>query len=774
MTPNAALRRELLAAPLDELTARSRAIRDARGPARMTYSRKVFLPLTELCRDTCRYCTFAKAPRRLAHAYMPIEAVLEVARQGAVAGCKEALFTLGDKPELRYEAARKALAEMGFASTVDYLVHAAGRVFAETGLLPHINAGVLTAEDYARLRPVSASMGLMLESASERLGARGGPHFGSPDKLPAMRLASMARAGEARIPFTSGILIGIGETQAERLDALEALAELHRRHGHIQEVIVQNFRAKPGTRMADAPEPSEEELLRTIAQARILLPADVGVQAPPNLNPGRTAALIGAGLDDWGGISPVTIDHVNPEAPWPEIEGLAGECAAHGRPLVERLTVYPQYALRGAEWLDPKVAKVVRRMSDGEGLARVCDWSPGVAEHAPGTVDRPLGGAPAIGLEPSVDAAIARAVRGETLSEGEVVRLFAARGAAAETVVAAADELRRSVRGEAVTYVVNRNINYTNICTFGCTFCAFSKTSTKAGTRDKPYDLELEEVAARVVEAWDKGATEVCLQGGIHPRYTGETYLDILRAVKRACPQMHVHAFSPLEVTQGAATLGQPLGDYLARLRDEGLGSLPGTAAEILDDEVRDLICPDKVNTEEWLNVVGTAHAVGLPTTSTVMFGHCERPEHLARHLLRIRVLQMRTGGITEFVPLPFVHMQSPIYLRGQARKGPTWRESVLMHAVGRIVLHGQIGSIQASWVKLGIEGAAACLNAGVNDLGGVLMNESISRAAGAEHGQEVTVDDLAAAAASAGRPLQQRTTLYGTPAPREPQPVAG
>jgi FO synthase len=772
LTPD--LRRELTTAPLEALTARSRAIRDARGPARMTYSRKVFIPLTELCRDTCRYCTFAKAPRRLAHAYLPIEAVLEVARKGAAAGCKEALFTLGDKPELRYAAAREWLAKAGFESTIDYLVHAAGRVFAETGLIPHINAGVLTTDDYARLRPVSASMGLMLESASERLCQRGGPHFGSPDKHPIVRLDTIALAGEARIPFTSGVLIGIGETEDERIDALAALADLHCAHGHLQEVIVQNFRAKAGTQMAGAPEPSEDELLRTIAQARLILPPDVGVQAPPNLNPGRTAALIAAGLDDWGGISPVTIDHVNPEAPWPEIETLAAECAAHGRPLVERLTVYPQYALDGARWLDPKVAKVVRRMSDGEGLARTCDWSPGVAWHAPGTVDRPLGGAPAIGLEPSVDGAIARAVRGETLDEAEVVRLFSARGAAAETVVAAADELRRSVRGETVTYVINRNINYTNICTFGCTFCAFSKTSTKAGTRDKPYDLELEEIGQRVAEAWDKGATEVCLQGGIHPKYTGDTYVDILRAVKRSRPQMHVHAFSPLEVSQGAATLGVSVGDFLRRLKDEGLGSLPGTAAEILDDEVRALICPDKVNTEEWLHVVGSAHAVGLPTTSTIMFGHCERPEHLARHLLRIRALQQRTGGITEFVPLPFVHMQSPIYLRGQARKGPTWREAVLMHAVSRIVLHGAIGSIQASWVKLGLEGAAACLNAGVNDLGGVLMNESISRAAGAEHGQEVTVDDLTAAAASAGRPLKQRTTLYGTPAPREPQPIAG
>jgi FO synthase len=741
-------RRDLLEAPLEALLARSREVRDARGPARMTYSRKVFLPLTELCRDVCHYCTFAKAPRRLTHAFMPIEAVLEIARQGAAAGCKEALFTLGDKPELRYPAAREALAAMGFATTVDYLVHAAARVLAETGLIPHINAGVLTAEDYARLRPVAGSMGLMLESAADRLGDKGEAHHGSPDKVPAVRLASMALAGEAHIPFTSGVLIGIGETREERLDTFVALAALHARHGHLQEVIVQNFRAKADTKMADAPEPSEADLLEAIAWARLVLPPEVSVQAPPNLNPGRTAALIAAGLDDWGGISPVTIDHVNPEAPWPEIATLADECAEAGRPLVERLTVYPRSVTQAAVWMAPPVAKAVRRLADGEGLARDGAWSPGVADKAPGSPARPLGGAPAVGREPSLDGVLARGVRGETLTEAEVVRLFAARGAAAESVVAAADALRRSVNGEAVTYVV----------------CAFSKTSTKAGTRDKPYDLELEEVAARAVEAWEKGATEVCLQGGIHPRYTGETYVDILRAVKRACPEMHVHAFSPLEVSQGAATLGVPVQDYLRRLKDEGLGSLPGTAAEILDDEIRALICPDKVNTQEWLDVVGAAHRVGLPTTSTIMFGHCEAPEHIARHLLRLRAQQFDTGGFTEFVPLPFVHMQSPIYLRGQARKGPTWRESVLMHAVSRIVLHGAIGSIQASWVKLGVEGAAACLNAGVNDLGGVLMNESISRAAGAAHGQEVTVDDLAAAAASVGRPLRQRTTLYGEP----------
>jgi len=770
---DAALRLCLLSAPLKTLTADSRQVRDARGPERMTYSRKVFIPLTQLCRDVCHYCTFAKAPRRLVSAYLSPDEVLQIARDGAAAGCKEALFTLGDKPEARYAAARTALDALGFATTVDYLEHVAGRVLAETGLIPHINAGVLTPQDYARLRRVSGSMGLMLESASERLCQRGGPHFGSPDKAPAVRLDSIAAAGEAAIPFTSGLLIGIGETRAERIDALIALRDLHRAHGHLQEVIVQNFRAKAGTPMAAWPEPSEEELLWTVAAARLVLDPAVSVQSPPNLNPGRAAALIAAGLDDWGGISPVTIDHVNPEAPWPEIAALAGECEAAGRPLVERLTAHPAFVQDAPRWLDPGVAKAVRKLADTEGLARDTAWSPGVAEAAPGTPERPLGIAPALVSSAGLDGLLGRAAAGQTLAEVDIVRLFSARGAAAEAVVACADELRRSVSGETVTYVINRNINYTNICTYSCSFCAFSKTSAKAGLRDTPYDLPLDEIADRVREAWAKGATEVCLQGGIHPRYTGDTYIAILRAVKAAQPDMHVHAFSPLEVSQGAATLGVPVADYLRRLKDEGLGSLPGTAAEILDDEVRAHICPDKLSTAGWLEVVGAAHQVGLPTTSTIMFGHLDRPEHWARHLLAIRGQQFATGGFTEFVPLPFVHMASPVYLRGQARRGPTWRESVLMHAIARIALHGAIGSIQASWVKLGLDGAAALLNAGVNDLGGVLMNESISRAAGAAHGQETTVADLEHAAASAGRPLRRRTTLYGEPATREPAPAA-
>ena len=761
MTTDTDLKRRLLSAPTEALLAEARARRDARGPARTTYSRKVFIPLTQLCADVCHYCTFAKAPRELAHPYLSPDQVLDIARRGRAMGCKEALFTLGDAPERRYAAAREALAAFGFERTVDYLEHVAGLVLRETGLLPHINAGVLTGEDYRRLRAVSASAGLMLESSSERLCARGGPHFGSPDKQPAVRIASLDAAGEARVPVTSGILIGIGETDEERLESLLVLRDLHRRHGHLQEVIVQNFRAKADTKMAAATEPSDADLYRAIAWARIVLDDEVSVQAPPNLNDERLAELLDAGVDDWGGISPVTIDHVNPEAPWPQIEALAEVCARAGRPLVERLTVYPRYVRAAGEWLDAKLRAPVAKLGDSEGLGRDCAWSPGSAESPPGTVKAALGGAPSPSKSHALDRILARAAGGAELSEAEIVALFQARGAHAEAVARAADALRAQVKGDAVTYVVNRNINYTNICTYSCGFCAFSKTSTKAGTRDHPYVLPPEEVAARAVEAAQQGATEVCLQGGIHPSYTGETYLGILEAVKRAWPAMHVHAFSPLEVSSGAKTLGMSVRDYLQRLKDAGLGSLPGTAAEILDDEVRAQICPDKLNTQEWLDVIRDAHEVGLPTTSTIMFGHLDGYEHWARHLLAIRRLQLDTGGFTEFVPLPFVHMQSPLYLKGKARRGPTWRESLLMHAVGRIVLHGAIDSIQCSWVKLGMDGAAACLAAGANDLGGVLMNESISRAAGAAHGQEVSVAALRAAAESAGRTLRQRTTLY-------------
>ena len=746
---------------LDELLMQAAALRDRGHGPLLSYSRKVFIPLTHLCRDVCHYCTFATTPSRVAKPFMTPDEVLDIARQGAAAGCHEALFTLGDKPELRYEVARRALAELGYTTTLEYLVAMARRVFEETGLLPHLNPGVMTREELAAGRAVSVSQGIMLESSAARLGEKGGPHHGSPDKVPELRLDCIAAAGELAIPFTSGILIGIGETRAERIDSLFALRDLHERHGHLQEIIIQNFRAKPGTRMAGAPDATLDELLWTIAAARLIFGPEMNLQTPPNLNDGSLAQLIGAGINDWGGVSPVTPDFVNPEKPWPHLEDLARQTAAAGKLLVERLPLYPAYTRDLAAWQAPVMATAVRRAMDSDGLARRDAWSPGMDESP--TFDTMREGWQTAPPPPTreLTAIIARALRGERLDESEIARLFRARGGEFSALCEAADRLRREQCGDTLTYAVNRNINYTNICLHTCTFCAFSKGKTHEDLRGKPYVLDLDEIATRTREAWARGATEVCMQGGIHPDYTGETYLDICRAVKAAVPEMHIHAFSPLEVTQGARTLGLSLADYLARLKAAGLATLPGTAAEILDDEVRAIICPDKVNTREWLEVMETAHGLGLRSTATIMFGHLDRPEHWARHLLRIRDLQTRTGGFTEFVPLPFVHMEAPVYRRGGARRGPTLREAVLMHAVARLVLHPVITNIQTSWVKMGIEGAKACLQAGANDLGGTLMNESISRAAGAKHGQEMTAASMERLIRALGRVPRQRTTLY-------------
>jgi FO synthase len=752
---DAPLTNRLLRSPLDALMTEAAALRDTGHRRLMSYSRKVFIPLTQLCRDVCHYCTFAQRPRAGRPAYMSAEQVLTIAHAGAAAGCTEALFTLGDKPELRYGAARDALAALGHSTTVEYLHAMCALVLRETGLLPHVNPGILTGDEIAALRTVSASQGIMLESTSERLCAPGGVHYGSPDKHPAVRLAMLREAGELAVPFTTGILIGIGETREERLESLFAIRDLHREHGHIQEVIVQNFRAKSGTKRERAPEPDLNDLLWTIAAARVILGAEMNVQAPPNLSPGVYERLVAAGINDWGGVSPVTPDHVNPEAPWPALDKLAQRSASVGKVLVQRLPVYPAYALAPERWLEPGIATRVRRAIDADGLAREDGWSPGL------TTAPPVRGALLSGVDPAVTDAIARARDGARLDEPAVVRLFGARDSDFDAVTRAADDLRRAVSGDTVRYVVNRNINYTNICYYRCKFCAFSKGKTHEALRGAPYDLALEEIVRRSEEAWARGATEVCLQGGIHPEYTGETYLGICRAIKAAVPGMHIHAFSPLEVTQGAATLGLSLSAFLAMLKDAGLSTLPGTAAEILDDEVRAIICPDKVNTAQWLAVARASHALGLRTTSTVMYGHVERPLSWARHLLALRDLQAETGGFTEFVPLPFVHMEAPMYLRGMARRGPSFREAVLMHAVARLVLNPLIPNIQTSWVKMGPEGAARCLQAGANDLGGTLMNESISRAAGTEHGQEFPPAAMEGLIRSIGRVPLQRDTLY-------------
>ncbi len=741
--------------PLARLLAEAEALTLAGHGTEVSYSRKVFIPLTKLCRDVCHYCTFAERPSQLPAAFLDLDEVLAIARAGEVAGCREALFTLGDRPEARYPAARAWLSERGYASTLDYVAAAAAAVLRETSLLPHLNPGLMGAADYARLRPVAASMGLMLETVADRLGERGGPHFGSPDKVPAVRLESIRLAGEAQVPFTTGLLIGIGETFAERIAALLAIRELHAQHGHIQEVIIQNFRAKQGTQMHCAAEPSLDEHLRTIAATRLILGPEMTIQAPPNLRPGVLERLVQAGVNDWGGVSPVTPDHVNPEAPWPHLAKLETETAAAGRHLRQRLAIGPAFARAPEMWADPALRTAIRRAVDGRGLVREAGWHAGsgaaAPEHLPALIT---------GSDPQVAAVLRQAEQGRALSEAQVARLFTAEGRDFDAVRALADGLRADRVGPVVTHAVNRNINYTNICLYRCGFCAFSKGSTRA-ERGPAYNINHAEIARRTVEAWDRGASEVCLQGGIHPSYDGHTYRAIVCAVKAAVPDMHVHAFSPLEVHHGATTLGLSYEDYLSDLKSAGLASLPGTAAEILSDDVRAVICPDKLDTAQWLAVMRAAHRVGLRSTATIMFGHVETYEHWARHLLVVRGLQEETGGFTEFVPLPFVHMEAPNWKRGETRSGPTWREAVLMHAVARIALDGAIPNIQASWVKLGVDGAAAMLLAGANDLGGTLMDESITRAAGGVNGQLLDAAAIAAAGERLGRPIRQRSTLY-------------
>lgn len=748
---------------LDALMARARAKRDEAFGDAITYSRKVFIPLTQLCRDVCSYCTFAKAPKRMRAAYLSREEVLAIARAGKSAGCREALFTLGDKPELRYENARRELERLGHASTLSYLAEVSRLVFEETGLFPHVNPGVMDHGDLALLRETSLSQGVMLENISERLCARGGPHFGSPDKAPAPRIETLRLAGELSIPFTTGLLIGIGETRLERLQTLMAIRDLHERYGHIQEAIIQNFRPKVGTRMARHDPASVVEHLWTIAMARLVLPEDIAIQAPPNLSPDALSALIAAGVNDWGGVSPVTPDHVNPEAPWPNVQILAQETARRGKTLRERLAIYPPFAATAARWVNETMRPAVLRCVDGEGLPRSDDWAPG-ADIAPpadeiGALRRRS--APPLHKHARLRRIVDRLYGGGRAQESDIVALFKARGGEFGEVCAAADALRRDVVGDEVSYVVTRNINYTNICYFKCQFCAFSKGKLSENLRGRPYDLALGEIERRAYEAWTRGASEVCMQGGIHPSYTGRRYIEVCQAVKRAAPAMHVHAFSPLEIHQGAATIGLSIGEFLVALRESGLGTLPGTAAEILDDDVRAVICPDKIDTARWLEVMRHAHRAGIRSTATIMFGHVERYDHLARHLLRILDLQVETGGFTEFVPLPFVPFETPMYLKGRARRGATFRESVLMHAAARLVFRAHIPNIQTSWVKMGERGARLCLDAGVNDLGGTLMDETISRSAGASHGQEMSPPAMEAIIRSARRTPRQRTTLY-------------
>ena len=768
----------------NDLFALARARRDAAFGSVVTYSPKVFIPLTMLCRDKCGYCTFAQPPARLGTPYLEPDDVLAIARQGAELGCHEALFTLGEKPELRYPVARDWLNRHGYDSTVHYVAAMAQLVLDETGLLPHGNTGAMNRDELALLRPVTPSQGMMLESLRGDLDA----HRGAPDKVPARRLETLEWAGELQIPYTTGILVGIGENRADRIEALEAIAASHQRHGHVQEVIVQNFLPKAGTAMHNAEPCPRADYLDAIALARMILPLDVHVQAPPNLSD-DFGDLLDAGVSDWGGVSPVTADHVNPERPWPDLDRLREVTEAKGHTLAPRLTIHPAFACEPERWLEPALYFPVADRSDSDGYARDDAGSvwpertmgrakvdDGAEFELTGTISSQwyvgTGADPEslIPGEPFATGAVKEVLdgvrAGQDVGFDEILTLFRARGREVAAVAQVADELRQEIVGDVVTWVANRNINYTNVCTFKCRFCGFSKGPLSLNLRGTPYLLELEDIADRTIEAAEAGATEVCLQGGIHPNFDGDYYIDVARAVHEAVPGMHIHGFTALEVTEGAKRNQEPLADYLTRLKEAGQKSLPGTAAEILHDDVRATLCPDKINTEEWLEAHRIAHSVGLGSNVTIMFGSIERPEHWVHHLLRTRALQEETGGFTEFVGLPFVHMASPIYLQKKSRRGPTFREVVLMHAVARIAYRGRIDNIQGSWVKLGFDSISQLLQSGANDLGGTLMDENISRAAGADHGTEVTVEDFRRIVEPLGRTLVQRTTLYGRPDP--------
>jgi FO synthase len=791
-------------------------------PGVITYSRKVFIPLTRLCRDRCAYCTFATVPHRLDSLFLEPYEVLAIARDGAALGCKEALFTLGDRPEERWRPAREWLDAHGYDDTLSYVRAMAIRVLEETGLLPHLNPGVLSWQDFQRLKPVAPSMGMMLETTSARLFTdRGGPHFGSPDKDPAVRLRVLEDAGRSNVPFTTGILIGIGETLAERADSVFAIRKVAREYNGVQEVIVQNFRAKPDTKMRDVPDAELDDLAATIAVTRLVLGSKARIQAPPNLVGEQYDLILRAGIDDWGGVSPLTPDHVNPERPWPAIDELAARTSAAGFTLRERLTIYPPYIRE--PWLDPRVSRHVAALVDpATGLARedampvglpwqepdggwgeaagrtdlhvtidtagrtndrrddfaevYGDWQE-VAERTvvrPAIVggdgplvsgDGPLvsGGGPAVSRPGEIAAALRQAERDPAaLTDDQALALLSADGPDLEALAGIADALRREVRGDDVTYVVTRNINFTNVCYTGCRFCAFAQRRTDADA----YTLSLQQIGDRAEEAWAAGATEVCMQGGIHPDLPGTAYFEIASEVKRRVPGLHVHAFSPMEVINGASRTGLPIREWLIRAKDAGVGSLPGTAAEILDDDVRWVLTKGKLPASVWIEVVSTAHELGIPTSATMMYGHVDTPAHWVGHLRVIRSIQERTGGFTEFVLLPFIHENAPIYLAGLARPGPTRRENRAVHALSRLLLHGAIDSIQCSWVKLGDDGCRDVLTGGVNDLGGTLMEETISRMAGAGHGSYKTISQLRAITDSLGRPLRQRTTTYGEPTP--------
>ncbi|SDJ75371.1 FO synthase subunit 1 /FO synthase subunit 2 [Lentzea albidocapillata subsp. violacea] len=786
---------------LDALLTAAGKVRDAHLLAEgragiVTYSRSVFIPLTRLCRDRCHYCTFATVPHKLPAAFLERDEVLAIARAGAAQGCKEALFTLGDRPEDRWPAAKEWLEARGYESTLDYVRASAIAVLEETGLLPHLNPGVLSWEELTRLRPVASSMGMMLETTAERLWSeKGGPHYGSPDKDPAVRLRVLTDAGRVNVPFTTGILIGIGETVAERAESLLAMRQIAKQYGHIQEVIIQNFRAKPDTAMRGMPDADLTELAATIAVARLVMPSTVSVQAPPNLVGGEFDLMLRAGVDDWGGVSPITPDHVNPEQPWPQVDQLAEITKEAGFSLRERLNVYPRYVRAAAgQWIDTRLTAHVSALALENGLANPDapvagrEWqepdggldtfgradlhtaidTEGRTSDRRGDFDEVYGDWAELKIPVAPQRLSEDVQRGLKIAANDpgallgdtdaAMALLTADGDALEEMTRLADDLRREVVGDDVTYVVNRNINFSNVCYVGCRFCAFAQRERDADA----FRLSAEEVADRAQEAWDDGATEVCMQGGIDPKLPVTYYADVVRAIKKRLPEMHVHAFSPMEIVSAAAKAGVSIRDWLTELKEAGLDTIPGTAAEILDDDVRWVLTKGKLPTATWLEVVGTAHELGIRSSSTMMYGHVDHPGHWLTHFRVLADLQDRTGGLTEFVALPFVHRNAPIYLAGVARPGPSRRDNRAVHAFARLALHGRVDNIQCSWVKLGDEGTAEILNGGANDIGGTLMEETISRMAGSEHGSARTVSELETLASLAGRNARQRTTTYG------------
>jgi FO synthase len=747
---------------------------------RVTFSRNFTLSLSRTCQCYCKYCAFATHQAHI-HAPEEVERQLDEALKR---NAKELLVLTGERPEVHPIVAER-LKTWGHSDFTSYVVWACERAL-ERGMLPHTNLGVLSKEDLARLREVTASQGLMLESISERLMDT--VHAGSPTKHPAARLATIEAAGELKIPFTSGILVGIGETPEERIESLEALAQSHRRHGHLQEVILQNFVPHPryyGAEVADiADEASRRrwgrggspsslgsfeergqssaltsrqssakrsegdpplpswanpvgigEIKRLIEECKRLMP-DVGVQVPPNLS-GFWPELVEAGATDLGGLS-ANGDHISPEEPFPSPHQVRKELAPRGYALTERLCVYPQYM--DPEWMEQGVLDVIKLKY----------WSfiprKGSGRRSEEVIDSSL-----------ATKAITKGREGLELSEDELTALFAeTRPEVVEEMRVAADELRAELAGDRVTFVVNRNINFTNVCVVGCAFCGFGQGKRSPDA----YEVSEEDFAARVEEAVAFGATELCMQGGIHPDLTLEEYGRWLRLAKQVAPQLHLHAYSPMEINWACERSGKEPLEVFEYLLECGLGSTPGTAAEVLDDGVRQRISPNKLPADRWVEIIEASHRAGLRSTSTVMFGHIEEPRELARHMRVVRALQERTGGITEFVPLSFIPFNT-LLGRTHGIEEISMEENLKHTAAFRLALGRTVPNLQASWVKMGLEGATEALRWGVNDLGGTLMEENISRMAGSQHGVRLEPEQLIAAARAAGREPAQRTTLY-------------